>query len=108
MASPPVFVALLELAPEADCEFDPAEIAGAAVRCYVAAPDDDSAMKKVIVDLGERHFHLVDVEWCVDHDTTEWDRPNDDQSESFATAARETGNVIYDTFHTWGHDAPDA
>lgn len=108
MARPTVFVALLELAPEAGCEFDAAEIAGAAVRCYVAAPDDDSAMMKVIADLGERCFRLVDVEWCVDHDTTEWDKPNDAQSESSATLARETGEVIYDTFHTWGHDAPDA
>lgn len=108
MTISPVFVALLELAPEPGCEFDPAETAGAAVRCYVAAPDGETAMEKIEADLKSQRFRLVETDWCVDHDTTDWDVPNDAESEGFAATARETGEVVFDTFHLWGHDAPDA
>ena len=108
MKKTPVYCALIEIQPLEGCELDPIENAGAAVRCYIPAHDATSAIKFLVAELIGMKMRLVETEWCVDHDETEWDNPKDEEGDACVQKARDSGDIVFDTFHTWGHDAPDA
>lgn len=103
----PVFCALIEIQPLKDCELDPKEIAGAVVRCYIPAKDAKTAKKELQGELKVMKMNLVEVDWCVDYDQTEWENPNEIDEDDFVKEARETKTVIFGTFHTWTHAAPE-
>ena len=72
-----VFVALVELRPSEGCELNPAEISGAAVRCYVEAASRTDALGRLRSAFEEDRFLLQEVEWCVADDEVEWETPDD-------------------------------
>ncbi len=102
-----VFVALIEVKPLVGCEFDPQEIAGAFVRCYVYCESEQTAMSRIGEALREDSFALVDTEWCVPDDETEWEKPDDPDGLQFVSDAKDTGEVIFSEFMCWGYDATD-
>ena len=103
-----VFAIFVEVQPEAGCDIDARECAGAFVRCYVPASDEMNATRTLYEDLNQRCFRLVNIEWCVDHDSTDWENPENGEQNSCVSSARATGAVVYGDFHTFGHDSPDA
>ena len=102
-----VFTAFIEIQPLDGCEIDLLDVAGAFVRCHVRAANEIAAMDKVKDDLHVRRMKLVDTEWYLDHDATNWEK-NDSDEQALVEEARNSGYVTYDAFHEWGHDAPDA
>jgi hypothetical protein len=103
----PVYCALIEILPLDGCEFDPSDVAGAAVRCYIPADDAERAIEFLQSELGEMKMKLIETEWCVDYDNTEWENPDNETEDEYVSEARETSGIVFDTFYTWGHDAPD-
>ena len=97
-----------EVRPVNDVTLDPAEVAGAAVRCLVPSDSPDEALAALSARLEADGLELVETEWCVDFDSTEWRNPGKSLENELAELARSTGTVQYGTFYTWGHDAPDA
>ena len=55
-----VFVTLIEVRPLDGCELDPGEFEGAAVRCYLPAPDESHARALLLDTLKQDRFALVD------------------------------------------------
>jgi hypothetical protein len=102
-----VFTAFIEIQPLDGCEIDPLDVAGAFVRCHVRAANEIAAMETVKDDLNVRRMKLVDTEWCLDHDATNWEK-NDPHEQALVEEARSGGYVTYGAFDEWGHDAPDA
>lgn len=100
----PVYCAPIEIQPLIGCELEPLEIAGAAVRCYIPAVDTDGAINCLKNKLNAMTMRLVSIEWCVDYDNTEWETPNNETEDNYVAEARDTGEIIFDSFHTWGHD----
>lgn len=84
------------------------KLQGAAVRCLVPAGTPDDAFVALSMRLEADGLELLETEWCVDFESTEWENPSDFFEKELAKQARRTGAVQYGTFHTWGHDAPDA
>jgi len=103
----PVYCAFIEIEPLQDCELDPEEIAGAFVRCYIPAKVEKTAMTRLRAELKVMNMKLVDTEFCVDYDKTEWENPKDFADDQYVKEARTTKTVIFATFHTWGHDGVD-
>jgi len=103
----PVYCALIEIEPLNGCEFDPSDVAGAAVRCYIPADDADRAIELLQIELDEMKMNLAETEWCVDYDNTEWNNPDNETENELVSESRETNAIVFGTFHTWGHDAPD-
>ena len=102
-----VFCALIEIKPLDGCDLHPSKIAGATVRCYIPAENANHAIGLLEATLDEMKMKLLETEWCVDHDATEWENADCDTADSLVSDARNTGRIHFDTFHTWGHDAPD-
>lgn len=102
-----VFAIFAEVAPKDGCELDNAQFAGAFVKCYVSATDEMNATRLLHDDLTNRRFRLVNIEWCVDHDSTEWENPNGVEQDHAVTRARETGDVVFGDFHAWRHRTDD-
>jgi len=96
-----VFVALVEVAPLAGCQLDPADFGGAFVRCYVMAETETDAMERIEVALEEDRFGLIDVEWCVDAASVEWETPDEPTATAMIFEARTSNAVIFGEFHTW-------
>lgn len=107
MTRSPVYCALIEIEPLDGCELDPVETAGASVRCYIPAVDTECAISLLTNTLRDMKMALVETEWCVDYDNTEWENPGDQTEEAFVADARESGTIVFGTFHSWGHGAPD-
>jgi hypothetical protein len=103
-----VFLSLIEIRPLEGCELDPEEIAGAFVRVYVPAPSKDVALTLVKKTLAEMAMQLIDVQWCCPFDEVEWENPDDQVDKDHVAEAAKTGEIAFDDFHVWGHDAPDA
>lgn len=103
-----IYTALAEIRPLSGSELDANLVAGAFVRCHIPAIDAEAAIQTLAGDLADRAIQLIETEWCVDHDKTEWENPKDDAEQALVDAARKSGCVIYGDFHTWGHNAPDA
>ena len=101
----PVFVALVEVQPKFGCELDPSQVAGAMVRCYVLAPDVNTAQDRIATELKRDYFDLIEIEWCVDESVTEWENPDDEEAGKNIQKARNTNSMIFSEFHTWGHEA---
>jgi hypothetical protein len=97
-----------EVRPVTRAILDPGGVAGAAVCCLVAADTPDDALAALTARLKADGLELCETEWCVDFDTMERREPGDSAENELAELARRTGAVQYGTFHTWGHDAPDA
>lgn len=97
-----------EVRPVTGAILDPEDVAGAAVRCLVPASTPDEALTTLAARLKADGLELCETEWCVDFDGTEWRNPGDSAEIELAEQARSSGEVQYGTFHTWGHDAPDA
>lgn len=102
-----VFCALIEIEPLTGCDLDPLRIAGAAVRCYIPADNPIDAISLLEATLTEMKMRLVETEWCLDHDTTEWENPVCIEADELVSEARNTGAVLFDTFHAWNHEAED-
>lgn len=96
-----VFVALVEVQPKPGCDFGLSQIAGAMVRCYVLAPDENTAKDRIAAELRRHHFKLIEIEWCVDESVTEWENPNDEEAINCIQKARSSNLVIFSEFHTW-------
>ena len=103
----PVFVLLCEILPFEGSLLDPTDVAGAFVRCYVQARSRSAAIKAVEQALHADRLQLVELEWCENEAACEWENPDDETASELIQEARDTGQVIYDEFHTWGHDALD-
>ena len=74
----PVFFALAEMKPVAGCEIvDPQDTAGAVIRCFMVAANARSAESRMRSTLAADHFQVVNVEFCVDYDETDWENPED-------------------------------
>ena len=99
-----VFVALVEIRPTDGCALNPADVAGGMVRCYVSATTAAKAENRVRESLTQDLFSVVEVEWCVDDATTDWEKPDNTEGEAYADEARQSGDVVYGEFHTWGHE----
>ena len=102
-----VFVALVEVRPRAKLVLDPAIHAGAAVRCYVPAETEAVALARLREVLHRDGLEMVELEFCHPYDG-EWTHEDDGADAAGVGAAVRSGAVAYGTFHTWGHDAPDA
>ncbi len=102
-----IFCALIEIQPLAGCELDPSQTAGAAVRCYIPAANPRDAISLLEATLIQMKFKLIETEWCLDHDATDWENPACKESDELVSEARSTGTVVFGTFHTWSHDALD-
>ena len=102
-----VYAIFVEVIPGEGCELDAREHAGAFVRCYLPAADEMNATRILTTDLTHRRFRLVNIEWCVDHDATDWENPENEAQESCVLNARRSGSVVYSEFHTFGHDLGD-
>lgn len=98
------YVAFVEVKPLQKCEIYSPEIVGAYVRCYIADKNEDAAIKRIKKALSEDFFEIVNVEWCVDYDSTEWENPDSDEGDELVKEAQKTGNVIYGEFHVWEED----
>lgn len=103
-----VYVALVEVRPLSGCEMDPNEVNGAITRCYVCAESVHQAVGRVEDALKADLFRVVEFEWCVSDEATEWEDPDDPTAREMIAEARKPGDVVYGTFHYWGHEAPDA
>ncbi len=103
-----VYVSLIEVKPLNGCELDPDEINGAFLRCYVSANNQQNAIAKIKDALAKDFFDVVNIEWCVDNELTEWDNPNNQEGEKYIKKALSSGGVVYSEFHVWNHDAPDS
>ena len=103
-----VFCALIEVKLLDGCEFDLRDNAGAAVRCYIPAASAELAMKMLSDELRHMKMDLVETEWCVDYENTDWDKPADPAELELVAESRRTRDILFGVFHTWGHDALDA
>ncbi len=102
------YVALIELRPLENCAIlDPEELAGAAVRCFISAETCADAVRRLLQTLEDESFELVQIEWCCEHSSVEWEKPNDEGAQELIELARATGEVEFAEFHAWGYDAPD-
>ena len=104
----PVYCALIEVKMLEGCEFDPRENAGAAVRCYIPAGDASRAMDMLNDELLGMRMELIETDWCVDYENTEWDKPGNPAELDLVSESRSTGDILFGAFQTWPHDAPDA
>ena len=78
------------------------------MRCYIPASDADGAIEFLIVELGEMNMKLMETEWCVDYDNTEWEHPDNQTEEgAYVAEARDSGDIIFGTFYSWEDQAPD-
>lgn len=107
MKNTTVYCCLIEIQPLDGCELDPSETAGAAVRCYIPAADIDNAIECLKIELREMKIKLVEIEWCVDYNHTEWENSTNEDEENYVVEARDSGKIVFDSFHTWGHDTLD-
>jgi len=103
-----IFIALVEIRPQTGCDLDPDKVNGAYTRCYVRAASRNQALQRVRAALQADHFEVVEIEWCVDSEATDWENPDDPTSGEMIAQARDIGEVVYGEFHSWGHEAPDA
>lgn len=106
-ASSKVYVLLLEVSPLPGCSIDPAEFGGAAVRCYVEAASNDDAITRVRESLADNLFQLVEIEWCVDENSTQWENPDDETASELIAEARSCNEVVFGEFHVWPIDAEE-
>lgn len=102
-----IFIALIEVRPQFGSAFDPSEVCGAAVRCYIPAATDIEAREQLTIALSQEHFDLVEIEFCHPADG-EWHNQDGGDDAKGVDEARRSGKVSFGTFHTWGFDAPDA
>jgi hypothetical protein len=58
--------------------------------------------------LLDQHLDLVETAWIVREDLAEWENPLDPTERRMIDEARGSGDIGLGTFHSWGHDAPDA
>ncbi len=102
-----VYAALVELRPLKGCQIDLGDCSGAFVRLYTAAGSAEHADEKLRNWADENAFQMVDVEWCVNVSEVEWENPNDQTAEELILQARNSEEVVFEEFHTWGPDASD-
>ena len=96
-----VFVALVEVSPLHGSFLDPLSVGGAAVRCYVLAPNEDVAMVKLNDALIENRLQHEETVWCVDSAAVEWDNPDSASGRALVEDAKASGKVIFSEFHAW-------
>ncbi len=108
MAEENIYVILAELAPMDGCQLAPAKVAGAAVRFYVPASDQDHARERLVQWATDECFRVVEIEWCVDYEEVEWECPDSETAQELISLARDTGNVVHGEFHVWPPDAPES
>ena len=99
-----IFIALVELRPLNGCELNEPDIAGAAVRCYVAEKGRAEAIRRLEQSFTERRFELIEMEWCVNEAEVIWEHPDDATAQDMIANARKTGDVVYGEFHVWGFE----
>lgn len=102
-----LYISLIELRPRPGCPHCPPEVAGAAVRCYVAATSHDEATSRIDDACQSNGFDVVNVEWCVDKDEVEWEHPNDADGDECVSLAYSTGEVVFGELYTWPHGSED-
>jgi hypothetical protein len=104
-ATTPVFVALARVTPQGpEGALDPETVAGAMVRAYVQSATAEGAESLVRSAIAADGMTVVEVEWCVDDNETDWENPNDGDAMAHVAAARLTVDVIYGEFYAWGHE----
>jgi hypothetical protein len=103
-----VFVTLISVKPLPGCQLDPDEINGAYVRCYLSAFSEGDARNKLRDALINNNFELMEEDFFVQYDLVEWERPNNTDGLKYLNEAKNSDEVIFTEFMTWGHDAPDA
>jgi len=97
----PVYVSFVEVTPLDGCQISPVECGGAAVRCYVEAETEEIAIQRIEHALQEGLFRLVNIEWCLDEASVEWESPNDATAATLTLEARMSKDVVFGEFHTW-------
>ncbi len=107
MNNSPVFCALIEIQPLKGCELSPKKVAGATVRCFIPAVNAEKAMELLKLELEEMKMKLVETEWCVDYENTEWENPENESQDDLVQEARSIDGIVFETFLTWGHDAKE-
>ena len=90
-----VFCALIEVKLLDGCEFDLRDNAGAAVRCYIPAASAELAMKMLSDELRHMKMDLVETEWCVDYEDTDWDKPADPAELELVAESRRTRDILF-------------
>jgi hypothetical protein len=74
------------------------------VRAYVQSATAEGAESLVRSAIAADGMTVVEVEWCVDDNETDWENPNDGDAMAHVAAARLTVDVIYGEFYAWGHE----
>ena len=104
-----IYVCLVEVRPREGAAIDPGRVAGAAVRCYVPADDEERAREVLSAALMTQNLDLCELEFCCSYDSPDWERADEGTDAEGVRRAMETGTVAFGTFHTWGHNgSPDA
>lgn len=103
-----IFIALIEVRPLEGCEIDPTKYDGAAVRCYIPAPDETSARTLLRDTLDQDSFQLIEEEFFVRNDLVEWEHPGNEDAKTAMAEASKTGRVVYSEFRAWDHTDPES
>jgi hypothetical protein len=102
-----VFCCLVEVRPLAGCVLEPAQVAGAFVRCYALAPSPEEAQRLIRESLTAKRFELVEFCWSADTYHPSWEPPDPEEAERCVTWAERTRLVIHGRFDTWAQDPSD-
>jgi hypothetical protein len=102
-----VYVALVEVTPLPGCEICPEDTKGGYARCYAPGDDAEDAEQAVRRMLEEERLRVVDVEWCLGYDDTEWEDPESEEAAECVREAQESGEVILGRLDTWSEDGDE-
>ncbi len=98
---PTVFCCLVEVRPLAGCELDPAQVAGAFVRCYAVATDEAEAQQRIRAALEGKRFEVVEIGWTADVNHPAWEPPDPEEAERCLAWAERTHLVIQGRYDAW-------
>ncbi len=98
-----VYICFIEVKPMEGGMFDPTQIAGAAMQCFIPAPTGQKAYKLLIEHLKIDQFELIDVFWFVDRNQSSDEAYGNTEIELISDAYR-TGDVVYGEISIWEHE----
>ena len=72
---------------------DPAEIALGVTRCYIQAESEKNAIIRLKQILVEEHLKFLEIEWCVNNEEVEWEKPDDPTAKTRMAEAESSDSV---------------